>query len=203
MDRRTPRQNFPPVFLDYPRQTVFYKRWGETILSPELFFRQMPVMQTYTSYYKSSLGILEIVGDADFILSLDFVEKEGSDTAEHAFCVQECVKQIDEYFKGKRKKFFLNLAPRGTEFQKAVWHQLEKIPFGKVASYGDIARAIGKPKACRAVGNANGKNPIAIIIPCHRIIGSDGSLTGYSSGLWRKEWLLKHEKGYSPDDITA
>ncbi len=104
-------------------------------------------MQTYTSYYKSSLGILKIVGDADFILSLDFVEKEGSDTAEHAFCVQECVKQIDEYFKGKRKKFFLNLAPRGTEFQKSVWRELEKIPFGKVASYGDIARAIGKSNA--------------------------------------------------------
>ena len=160
-------------------------------------------MQTYTSYYKSPLGILKIVGDADDILSLDFVEKQGSDTGEPAFCVKECVKQIDEYFRGKRRKFFLNLAPRGTEFQQTVWRELEKIPFGEVASYGDIARAIGKPTACRAVGAANGKNPIAIIIPCHRVIGSDGSLTGYSSGLWRKEWLLKHEKGAFPDDIIA
>ena len=160
-------------------------------------------MLTYTSYYRSPLGILKIVGDADYILSLDFVERQGSDTGEHAFCVKECVKQIDEYFKGKRKKFFLNLAPRGTEFQRAVWRELEKIPFGAVASYGDIARAIGKPNACRAVGNANGKNPIAIIIPCHRVIGSNGSLTGYGGGLWRKEWLLEHERGYLPVDIIA
>jgi len=164
---------------------------------------QVPTMQTFTSYYKSPLGILRIVGDADCILSLEFVEQAGSDTAEHAFCVKECVKQIDEYFRGRRRKFYLKLAPRGTEFQRAVWRALEKIPFGEVASYGDIARAVGRPNACRAVGNANGKNPIVIIIPCHRVIGSDGSLTGYGSGLWRKEWLLRHEKGDTPDDIIA
>ncbi len=161
-------------------------------------------MQTFTSYYKSPLGILKIVGDADCILSLDFVEKQGSESAERAFCVKECLKQIDEYFQGRRREFFLKLAPRGTEFQQAVWRELEKIPFGAVVSYGDIARAIGKPNASRAVGAANGKNPIAIIIPCHRVIGSDGSLTGYSSGLWRKQWLLQHEKGnFAPDDIIA
>ena len=83
---------------------------------------------------------------------------------------------------------------QGTPFQKLVWQGLEKIPFAKTVSYGDVARAVGKPKAYRAVGNANHKNPIAIIIPCHRVIGSDGSLVGYGSGLWRKEWLLNHEK---------
>jgi len=113
------------------------------------------------------------------------------------------VKQIDEYFKGNRSKFLLNLDPAGTKFQRSVWRQLEKIPFGEVVSYGQIAEAIGNPRACRAVGNANGKNPISIIIPCHRVIGSDGRLTGYGGGLWRKEWLIKHERGRLPDDMTA
>ena len=100
-------------------------------------------------------------------------------------------------------KFLLNLDPIGTKFQKLVWRHLEKIPFGEVVSYGKIADIIGNPKACRAVGSANGKNPISIIIPCHRVIGSDGSLTGYGGGLWRKEWLIKHEKGYHPNNIIA
>jgi methylated-DNA-[protein]-cysteine S-methyltransferase len=119
------------------------------------------------------------------------------------FCLKACLKQIDEYFKGKRRKFHLDLDPLGTPFQKMVWRQLEKIPFGKVVSYGEIAGVIGNSKACRAVGSANGKNPIAIIIPCHRVVGRDGNLTGYGGGLWRKEWLLKHERGYHPNNITA
>jgi methylated-DNA-[protein]-cysteine S-methyltransferase len=82
---------------------------------------------------------------------------------------------------------------QGTDFQNTVWHQLLNVPYGKTVSYGEIAATIGKPTACRAVGAANGKNPISIIVPCHRIIGSNGSLTGYGGGLWRKEWLLKHE----------
>ena len=163
----------------------------------------MKDIQTYTGYYLSPLGILKIVGDADSILSLDFVDREGEDTAEHAFCVKECAKQLDEYFQGKRRRFYLNLAPRGTEFQQSVWRELQKIPYGTVVSYGDIARAIGRPKASRAVGGANNKNPIAIIIPCHRVIGSDGSLVGYGSGLWRKQWLIQHERGNSPNNIIA
>ena len=160
-------------------------------------------MKIYKTYYKSSLGPIEIVGTRDSILSLDFVEEMQTGDDELSFCVKECLKQIDEYFEGKRKEFYLNLAPRGTEFQRLVWRQLEKIPFGAVVSYGEIASILGKPKACRAVGSANGKNPIAIIIPCHRVIGSDGSLTGYGGGLWRKEWLIAHERGYSPDNIIA
>ena len=160
-------------------------------------------MKTYQACYKSPIGPIEVVGLEDCILSLDFVDKEFAGDADLPFCLKACVKQIDEYFKGHRSKFLLNLDPEGTKFQRLVWRQLEKIPFGEVLSYGQIASAIGNPKACRAVGSANGKNPISIIIPCHRVIGSDGSLTGYGGGLWRKEWLIKHERGLHPDDITA
>ena len=160
-------------------------------------------MKTYTAFYKSPLGSIQIVGNQDCILSLDFVEEAKTADTELPFCLKAGLKQINEYFKGKRRKFLLKLNPAGTKFQRLVWRQIEKIPFGEVVSYGQIAGAIGKPNASRAVGNANGKNPIAIIIPCHRVIGSDGNLTGYGGGLWRKEWLIKHERGYLPDDITA
>ena len=160
-------------------------------------------MKTYTAYYKSPLGPIEIKAMQDSILTVDFVEDLAPGDADLPFCLKTCLKQIDEYFSGIRKEFLLKLDPRGTSFQKRVWQQLEKIPFGTVVSYREIAGIIGKPNACRAVGSANGKNPIAIIIPCHRVVGSDGSLTGYGGGLWRKEWLIKHEKGYRPNDITA
>jgi methylated-DNA-[protein]-cysteine S-methyltransferase len=160
-------------------------------------------MKTYKTYYKSPLGPIEIVGTQDNILSLNFVEDMMQGDAELPFCLKACLKQIDEYFKGKRKEFLLNLEPLGTNFQKRVWQQLRKISFGETVSYGDIANAIDNPNACRAVGNANRINPICIIIPCHRVIGSDGSLTGYGGGLWRKEWLLEHESGYPPNNITA
>ncbi len=160
-------------------------------------------METYKTYYKSPLGPIEIVGAQDNILSLGFVEDMLQGDAELPFCLKACLKQIDEYFKGKRKEFLLNLEPLGTDFQKRVWQQLRKISFGETVSYGDIANAIDNPNACRAVGNANRINPICIIIPCHRVIGSDGSLTGYGGGLWRKEWLLKHESGYPPNNIIA
>ena len=160
-------------------------------------------MKTYKAYYKSPLGPIEISGMPDSILSVDFVEEMLPGDADLPFCLKTCIKQIDEYFNGKRKEFLLKLDPQGTIFQRRVWQQLEKIPFGAVVSYGEIASIMGKPKACRAVGSANGRNPIAIIIPCHRVVGSDGSLTGYGGGLWRKEWLIKHERGYLPDNITA
>ena len=160
-------------------------------------------METSKAYYKSPLGPIEIVATQDSILSLDFVDKALTANVDLPFCLKTCLKQIDEYFNGKRKEFLLKLNPQGTSFQKLIWQQLEKIPFGEVISYGEIASIIGKPNACRAVGSANGKNPIAIIIPCHRVIGSDGRLTGYGGGLWRKEWLIKHEKGQQPDNIIA
>ena len=160
-------------------------------------------MKTFKAYYKSPLGPIEIRGRKGSILSVDFVEDTQPVGADLPFCLKTCIKQLDEYFNGKRKEFHLELDPQGTDFQKMVWQQLQKISFGEVVSYGEIAGIIGKPTACRAVGNANGKNPIAIIIPCHRVVGSDGSLTGYGGGLWRKQWLIKHEKGYQPNDIIA
>ena len=160
-------------------------------------------MNTYKAIYKSPLGAIEIVATRDSIRSLEFVDKKKSSDVDLPFCLQACLKQIDGYFSGNRKEFSLKLDPLGTKFQKSVWRQLEKIPYGTVVSYGKIATIIGKPTAGRAVGNANGKNPIPIIIPCHRVVGNDGSLTGYGGGLWRKEWLINHERGNSPEGRKA
>ena len=107
--------------------------------------------------------------------------------------LQDCADQLDEYFQGVRFAFDLPLTPAGTSFQQRVWSALAAIPYGEVISYIELSRRIGDAKAVRAVGSANGKNPIAILIPCHRVIGANGKLTGYAGELWRKEWLLKHE----------
>lgn len=157
-------------------------------------------MKTFTAFHRSPIGVLEIVSTDTSIVSLSFVEDELNGDRDMPDCLKNCLSQISEYFQGGRKSFCLPLAPRGTEFQQRVWQALGQIPYGEVASYGDIARAVGKPGAARAVGGANNKNPIAIIIPCHRVIGQDGSLTGYGSGVWRKEWLLGLEKGGTPAD---
>jgi methylated-DNA-[protein]-cysteine S-methyltransferase len=150
-------------------------------------------MKIYTAHYQSPIGTVEIKATGEGIVALDFIDRPQASDVELPEVFKECVKQIDEYFRGRRKAFSLNLSLRGTEFQNTVWRRLVTIPYGRTYSYGEFAKAIGKPAACRAVGNANGKNPISIIVPCHRLIGSDGSLTGYGGGLWRKEWLLKHE----------
>jgi methylated-DNA-[protein]-cysteine S-methyltransferase len=183
------------------------KRWGEVNAwpsGPEFFTyasQKGTVLRIYQTFYKSPIGHVRITATRDSILTLDFVEKSPPDDDDLPLCMKECVKQIAEYFEGRRKSFLLNLAPRGTEFQRLIWRRLEKIPFGSVVSYRELAGIIGKPNAFRAVGNANGKNPISIIIPCHRVVGSNGSLTGYGGGLWRKEWLLAHERGDSTDHI--
>ncbi len=109
-------------------------------------------------------------------------------------CINEALVQLDEYFAGKRKQFDLLLNPKGTEFQKKVWNELSNIKFGETVSYKDIADSIGNIKSVRAVGNANNKNPLPIIVPCHRVIGSNGKLIGYAGSLWRKRWLLDFEK---------
>jgi methylated-DNA-[protein]-cysteine S-methyltransferase len=153
-------------------------------------------MQSVRAIYRSEIGPLEVVGIPKGILAIDFVEQEFASDRNLPACVRECLQQLDEYFKGKRRKFSVPLILAGTDFQKAVWRQLQKIPCGQTASYGDVARAIGRPRAFRAVGNANNKNRIPLIIPCHRVIGSDGSLVGFGSGIWRKEWLLDHEKRF-------
>ncbi|TXD70468.1 methylated-DNA--[protein]-cysteine S-methyltransferase [Aequorivita lipolytica] len=107
--------------------------------------------------------------------------------------IQNVIKQFEEYFDGKRTDFNIKLSPDGTEFQTRVWNELLNIPFGKTVSYQQMANTLGDPKVIRAAASANGKNPISIVIPCHRVIGSDGSLTGYAGGLHRKKWLLEFE----------
>lgn len=153
-------------------------------------------MQTIEKiFYNSPLGLIMIAADAKGITEINFIDRKQKTTlikTSNKF-LNDCVAQLDEYFQGKRKYFDLKLNPRGTDFQKKIWRELLKIPFGKTLSYGEIARRIKNSNAVRAAGQAIGKNPIAIVIPCHRVIGSDGSLTGYASGLHRKEWLLKHE----------
>jgi methylated-DNA-[protein]-cysteine S-methyltransferase len=150
--------------------------------------------QVHIAYYSSPIGLLEITGNEEGILSVHFMDtKKKAASAVHP-SLKECMYQLDEYFKGIRKEFGLKLNPKGTAFQQKVWEQLLKVPFGKTASYLDISKLIGDVKAIRAVGNANGCNPIAVIIPCHRVIGSDGKLVGYGGGIKRKEWLLNHER---------
>ncbi|MBI5650267.1 MAG: methylated-DNA--[protein]-cysteine S-methyltransferase [Chloroflexi bacterium] len=152
------------------------------------------------AYYRSPIGTLEIVGDANGITSVEFVA-DATPSAETPRDLADCVSQLDEYFNGARKTFSLDLDLRGTEFQKRVWRELLNIPFGRTVAYLDIARAIGNRNAIRAVGAANGQNPIVIIVPCHRVIGSNGSLTGYGGGLWRKEWLLNFEGNLQPTGL--
>ena len=140
----------------------------------------------------SPIGALSIYGDAMGISEVVFRESEIT-SEQIPDCLKDAVSQLTEYFEGKRNHFNLQLNPKGTDFQKKVWQQLQQIPFGKTTSYQEMANLLGDPKVIRAAASANGKNPIAIIIPCHRVIGSDGSLTGYAGGLHRKKWLLQHE----------
>lgn len=148
----------------------------------------------YKTYYNSPIGILEIRGTEQGISGVHFVENKSDPDPAIPLPLKECVQQLNEYFTGDRKEFSLKLLLEGTNFQKKAWNQLIKIPYGKTASYKDIAVAIKNKKAFRAVGSANGRNNIAIIIPCHRIIAHDGTLGGYGGGLWKKEWLLDHEQ---------
>ena len=145
-----------------------------------------------TTYLESPVGLLEIQCTEQGVRSVNFVEKRSFEIEENAY-TQLALTQLTEYFAGKRKVFDMPFDLEGTPFQQRVWRELLTVPFGKTRSYMDISRALGDTKAIRAVGTANGSNKIAIIIPCHRIIGSDGSLTGYAGGLHRKKWLLDFE----------
>lgn len=146
-----------------------------------------------TFYLNTPVGTLEIKGDIDGLAFVNFIDSKESEGKIISESLQNTVQQLSEYFEGNRTNFKLKLNPEGTFFQKKVWQQIKDIPFGKTASYQEIANQLGDPKAIRAAASANGKNPIAIIIPCHRVIGSDGSLIGYAGGLHRKKWLLEHE----------
>jgi methylated-DNA-[protein]-cysteine S-methyltransferase len=144
------------------------------------------------TYYLAPIGLLEICGSEKGISSVTFVANVDN-VIENPVCLRDCVTQLHEYFERKRKTFDLLLDLEGTDFQKKVWNELLKIPYGKTKSYNDIAIKLGDKEAVRAVGHANGKNPVSIIVPCHRVIGSDGKLVGYAGGLWRKKWLLGFE----------
>lgn len=141
---------------------------------------------------KTPLGMATIKGDENGIAVIAIAD-EGVVSELIPSVLQEAVTQLQDYFDGKRTHFDLTLNPAGTEFQQKVWKGLCEIPFGKTMSYLELAKQLGDVKAIRAVASANGKNPLWIVVPCHRVIGTDGSLTGYAGGLWRKKWLLEHE----------
>ena len=152
-------------------------------------------------YIETPLGHAKIVGDANGITSVSVLDTQKELSEIIPETLLECVTQIKAYFKNERKSFNLKLNPEGTTFQKKVWKQLETIPYGKTISYLDLSKQLGDVKAIRAAASANGKNPIWIIVPCHIVIGSDGSLTGYAGGLHRKQWLLNHESEYKQQTL--
>lgn len=145
-----------------------------------------------TAFVKTPLGTAKVVGDENGIAIIS-VQDEGEASVLIPDVLQECVMQLEAYFEGKRNDFSFKTNPKGTEFQKKVWKSLLDIPYGKTRTYLEQSKILGDVKAIRAVASANGKNPLWIAVPCHRVIGSDGSLTGYAGGLWRKKWLLEHE----------
>jgi len=156
-------------------------------------------MKKFKTYYNSKIGLLEITGTSDAITGVNFTAKKQAADRKIPEVLKECRTQLDEYFRGKRTKFSVKLRLEGTDFQKKVWKRLLKIPHSQTVSYKDVAVGIGNEKGVRAVGGATGRNNISIIVPCHRVIGSGGDLVGFGGGLWRKVWLLNHEKTPSPN----
>ncbi|WP_257666490.1 methylated-DNA--[protein]-cysteine S-methyltransferase [Parapedobacter tibetensis] len=160
------------------------------------------IVKIQEAFIQTPLGITAIKGDESGIVSIYVLN---SDTIAPSTVIPDCLEttivQLQEYFAGTRKAFQLQLNPKGTDFQKNVWRELLNIPYGKTLSYLELSRKLGDVKAIRAVAAANGQNPFWIVVPCHRVIGSDGSLTGYAGGLWRKKWLLEHESPYKQQTL--
>lgn len=163
-------------------------------------------MDTEMVYYKSPLGVLEIRSNGNAISDVLFLnswkgkkinEEEIIFASPASAAIKKCIKQLDEYFAGKRFEFKIAIAQEGTVFQQKVWAELCNIPYGKTISYLELSKRIGNVKAIRAAGTANGNNSVSIIVPCHRVIGSNGTLVGYGGDLWRKKWLLEHEAKYA------
>lgn len=155
----------------------------------------------FQSNYQSPLGFLILKSDGLAVTEISFSESELQEQNDCAVLLQ-CKLQLDDYFSGKSFGFDLPLNPEGTEFQQKVWSELLKIPYGETITYMELAIRLGDPKAIRAVGTANGRNPIAIVIPCHRVIGAGNKLTGYAGGIWRKKVLLELEMKYNPSKQT-
>lgn len=147
----------------------------------------------YNSFYESPTGWIEIRADEIGLVSVLFLDEKPSAEVLPNHITKQAEQELREYFEGNRKEFTVALHAKGTDFQHQVWKQLMELPYGKTATYLDISNQLGDSKLTRAVGSANGKNPICVIVPCHRVIGSDGSLTGYAGGMQRKKWLLQHE----------
>ena len=154
-----------------------------------------------TALLNTPIGTLTIKGSSEGISAILFSEESVTNPATVPEVLKETVQQLEEYFNKTRTEFNLKLAPKGTEFQQKVWKELQTIPFGKTTSYQQMANQLGDPKVIRAAASANGKNPISIVIPCHRVVGSDGSLTGYAGGLHRKKWLLAHESPVTQGEL--
>ena len=145
-----------------------------------------------TAFINTPLGTTKIKGDENGISVISILQ-EGEISKTIPLELITAVKELGEYFEGNRTDFTFLLNPKGTVFQQNVWKELLKIPYGKTISYLELSKKLGDVKAIRAVASANGKNPLWIVVPCHRVIGADGSLTGYAGGLWRKKWLIEHE----------
>jgi methylated-DNA-[protein]-cysteine S-methyltransferase len=175
---------------------------SSTFISPMSVPARPDLIET-TLVVSPELGALRFIATDDALVALYFDDHRRPrphatrilDDGAHHPVVDAAALQVDEYVRGSRDRFTIPLAPAGTAFQRAVWAELAAIPFGETRSYEDIARAIDRPRAVRAVGAANALNPIAIVVPCHRVIGKDGTLTGYAGGVERKAWLLAHERG--------
>jgi methylated-DNA-[protein]-cysteine S-methyltransferase len=152
--------------------------------------------ESYTTYYHSPVGLLKICGTEQFISEVSFhdtSQKSQQNKKDIPPLIIQCIEQLIQYFHGQRRVFELPISQPGTSFQQEVWGHLMTIPYAKTISYIQLAIKTGDPKATRAVASANGKNNVAIIIPCHRVIGANKDLVGYGGGLWRKKWLLEHE----------
>ncbi len=147
----------------------------------------------HVAYIPSPIGTIKVTATDRAVTSITFVDREDEQATELTPLLQTCCVQLQEYFDKKRKAFDFPMQQEGTEFQQRVWRELVKIPYGETTTYGTQAVRLGDEKAVRAVGTANGKNKLWIVVPCHRVIGKSGSLTGYAGGIWRKQWLLQHE----------
>jgi methylated-DNA-[protein]-cysteine S-methyltransferase len=151
--------------------------------------------EIYTAYYESPLGAIQIKSTSQAVQSILFISQTGTNDLHLPAVLIECINQLADYFRGERQSFSCAIKqPIGTPFQETVWKKLIDIPFGKTLSYLELAKKIGDEKSVRAVGNANSRNQISIIVPCHRVIGSNKQLVGYAGELWRKKWLLDHEQ---------
>lgn len=167
------------------------------------------IVASWYGLFRSPIGELVLVSDGEALTGLNLPSAEGSavlpsdsGSRRDEAAVREAIEQLEAYFSGDRTEFDLTLRPAGTPFQRSAWEAMLSIPFGETISYAEQARRMGRPGAARAVGAANGRNPIAIVIPCHRVIGSGGTLTGYGGGLPMKQWLLDHESTVVLDPTT-